>query len=212
MRADLDHSRSRAEAHSPAVRATNSAFGSASAMRNASPPVTPPASTGSISSGRNATRAHKLVRPDEPSFPSSTSNTLTRVINSSPRVPSRRSELIRSAVSKQAAQLKMNPAPTMAFRRRSDRCRSGKGTGPHQLRQATQQCCQHHGKAHPVGPAAPRPHPQLALDDRQDSHPLCTAKVEGCGVGNHSRLSGLVSLCNPIAQPPAQARPAWAIR
>ena len=91
--------------------------GKTNPFRKASPPVTPPAKTGIISIGRNANRAQRLDRPADPSFPTSTSKALTRVSNSKPSVPSRLSQLITSAVNRQAAQLPKKAALTNAFKR-----------------------------------------------------------------------------------------------
>src|ERR1019366_4504856 len=135
-------------------------------LRITSPPLTPPAKTGIMSSGRNATSAHRLVNPAEPSLPSSTSKVLTRVSSSKPRVPSRRSELMTSAVNRQAPQLSRKAALTSPLRRPGPRGgERPQGPRPQQLGQAKQHARQRNGEAHPVRRPAPRPHPQLALND-----------------------------------------------
>src|SRR5207253_2754169 len=69
------------------------------------------ASSGIINSGRIARSAPTLAIPPELSFPSNTSKLLTRVSNNNPSVPSRRSLLITSAVSRLAPQQNKNAAP-----------------------------------------------------------------------------------------------------
>ena len=76
----------------------------------------PPASTGTMSTGRNASRPQRAATPMEPNFPSKTSSTLTRVRNNSPRVPSRHSALMASAVKRHAPQLTRNAAPTIPLK------------------------------------------------------------------------------------------------
>src|SRR5262245_56942135 len=93
---ELDASSERADAHHHAYRLNQKVSTNTNPSRNASPPVTPPAKTGIISIGRNAESMQRLLKPDDPNFPNSTSPTLTRERNRSPRVPSRRSRLIAS--------------------------------------------------------------------------------------------------------------------
>ena len=112
----LNHPRAPADAHKPAASDSSSVSNKTSIVRNASPPVTPPASTGSIMTGRNATSAHTHAIPAAPKLPSNTSSSFTRVKYSSPSVPSRRSRLILSTVKKPAQQLRTNAATTMSVK------------------------------------------------------------------------------------------------
>jgi hypothetical protein len=121
--ARLNHPLPFAEAQIPAVSATNIVFIRTIDFRTASLPVTPPAKIGIIKRGAHATSAQNPVSPADVNFPSNTSKLLTRVRKSRINVPSRRSELMTSAVSKHAPQQNRNvpaispvktPLPTSA--------------------------------------------------------------------------------------------------
>lgn len=103
----------KADAHSPAASENSSVSNKTSIVRKASPPVTPPISTGSMTTGRNAVSAHTQLIPAAPKLPSSTSSAFTRVKYNSPSVPSRRSRLMLSTVTKPAQQLRIKAALTM---------------------------------------------------------------------------------------------------
>src|SRR5690242_7328810 len=113
---DLKASAGRDDVHNPTHKLNQKVFNKTKLSRKASPPVTPPARTGIISMGRKAKSMQMLLRPDEPSFPNSTSPTLTRDRNSKPSVPSRRSRLIASAVKRKAKQLTPKPAQSIPLK------------------------------------------------------------------------------------------------
>ena len=115
-RALLNHPRAPAEAHNPAASDSSSVSNKTSIVRNASPPVTPPVSTGSMMTGAKARSAQKQVIPAAPKLPSSTSSTVTRVRNNSPSVPSLFSRLMLSTVRNPAQQLRRNAAMTMLWK------------------------------------------------------------------------------------------------
>src|ERR1041384_4506699 len=109
----LNASFERAEAHNPTHKLNQNVFNKTNPSRSASPPRTPPASTGIISIGRNAATMQRPLKPEDPNFPSKTSATLTRDRNSRPSVPSRRSRLIASDVKRHARQLTAKPAQSI---------------------------------------------------------------------------------------------------
>src|SRR5215471_3451792 len=110
---DLKASVGRDDVHNPTHKLNQNVFSNTKLSRNASPPVTPPASTGIISIGRNAASMQRPLKPEEPIFPSNTSPTLPRDRNSRPSVPSRRSRLMASAVNRKATQLTPKPAQSI---------------------------------------------------------------------------------------------------
>ena len=112
-RALLNNPRAPADAQNPAASDSSSVSNNTSIVRNASPPVTPPVSTGSMITGRNAISAHTQAIPAAPKLPSSTSSAFTRVKYNSPSVPSRRSRLMLSTIKKPAQQLSIKAAMTM---------------------------------------------------------------------------------------------------
>src|ERR1051326_513359 len=112
----LNASSERADAHNPTHRLNQNVFNRTNPTRAASPPVTPPASTGIMSIGRNAASMQSPTKPEEPSLPSSTSIALTRERNSKPSVPSRRSRLMASAVNRHAKQLTPKAAQSIPLK------------------------------------------------------------------------------------------------
>ena len=106
-----------------------------------------------------------------PACPASTSKALTRVSSNKPSVPSRRSELMTSAVNRQAPQLSRKAALTKPVEETPARSPPGRRKArTHQLGQTNQHAHQRHREARPVSRPAPRPHAQLALDDGQEGH------------------------------------------
>ena len=101
-----------AEAHKPTLRARNNVLSRATNLRAASAPVTPPVKSGSTSIGKKASNESREVRPLEANLPNRTSMRFTRVSSSRARVPSRRSLLIVSHVTRDAAHHIRKEVPT----------------------------------------------------------------------------------------------------